>query len=102
MNCFMSPFPGGSARLSGRDQAPLRARGRSIPSPAVEGGVGSLAAGGTAVALLGTGVGPDVAQAGFPPVQAVEVRAELTGRVHRVFLRGSSCVPRGYAMDLFA
>jgi hypothetical protein len=67
----------------------------------VAGGGEGLAAGGTAIALLAAGVGPDVAEATFPPVQAIEVGAELTGRVHRVFLRGVDVYPRGYAMDLF-
>src|SRR5262249_33575732 len=59
----------------------------------VAGGGEGLAAGGTAIALLAAGGGADGGEAAYSPVQAVEVGAELSGRVHRVFLRGSGCIP---------
>src|SRR5205807_4298123 len=52
----------------------------------VPGGGEGLVAGGAAEAPLLAGVDADVAQASLPPVQAVEVRAELRLRVQRVFL----------------
>src|SRR5262249_27384048 len=59
----------------------------------IPGGGEGLAAGGTAETALLEGVDADVAVADQPSSQAVEIRAKLESRVHRVFLR-DGCTPR--------